>query len=83
MKSSDVLKVLLLLAIAIGVVALILYARVDLGMSQEQVNAELQKGTDLMSTITIAVWSQIAMAILVFIGYRIKRYRADVARAEQ
>lgn len=83
MKSSDISKVLLMLGAAVAAVALFLYARVDLGMSQGQVNAELQKYTDSMSAFAIAIWSQIALAVVVFIGYRIKRYRADVARDVQ
>jgi len=82
MKTSDVFKVLLMLTGAAGVVALFLYARVDLGMSQEQINAELQETTDSMSDFAIAIWSQIALAVVVFIVYRIKRYRADVAHVE-
>lgn len=83
MKSNDVLKVLLMLCVVVAAVALYLYARVDLGMSQEQINSAVQENTDSISTLAIAVWSQIALAIVLAAGYRIKRHRANMVRGEQ
>lgn len=76
MSKSDALKVLVELLIAGCVVALICYARVDLGMSWEQVNAQLKQWLGVTSMIAMAIWSQIIVAVVLFVGYKIWKHRS-------
>jgi hypothetical protein len=59
MSRKDVLKVLIMFAAAAVAVALFCYARVDLGMSLEQVTAKLEAWTDSIGQAAIAVWTVI------------------------
>lgn len=79
MKLKDELKVLLMLAVAGGVVALYCYARVDLGMSLEQINAKLQEWQGTAISFTALIWLQIIVALGAGLGYRIWRHRVETA----
>ena len=82
MSVKDALKVLVMLALAVAVVALLVYARVDLGMTQEQVNQTLEQWIGEVSTLAMLVWSQIIVAAIAGVAYRIWRRRAERTRAE-
>lgn len=82
MSLKDVLKVLVMLAAAGVVVALYCYVRVDLGMSLEEVNQTLEQWTRKATTLTILIWSQIIVAGVAGLGYRIWRHRVETACAK-
>lgn len=82
MSAKDALKVLVMLAVAVAAVALLVYARVDLGMTQEQVNQTLEQWIGEVSTLTMLVWSQIIVAAIAGLAYRIWRHRTESARIE-
>lgn len=75
MKLSDALKVMVMLCFAVGVVALFCYARVDLGMTQEQINSQLDQWLGKVSTWTILIWSQILVAAICGLAYKIWKHR--------
>lgn len=62
MSKGDVRKVLAMLAGALTAVALICYARVDLGMTQDQLTQLLAKWSGDLWSLAILVWSQILVA---------------------
>lgn len=78
MTLKDTLKVLILLGVALFVVAVYCYARVDLGMSLEQINSRLEHGIGTVSTFALLIWSQIIVAAVAGLAYRIWRHRSEV-----
>lgn len=80
MSKKDVWKVMAMLSFAVAVVALLCYARVDLGMSQEQINQQVQQWVGKTSTFAMLIWSQIIVAAVALVGYKTWRRRADNAR---
>lgn len=80
MRTQNGLKVVVMLGFAIAVVALLCYARVDLGMTQEQINQTLGQWVAEISTLTMLVWSQIIVAFVAMLGYRVWRVRPDTDR---
>lgn len=67
MSRIDALKVLILLAAAVAVVALICFARVDLGMSWDQMNAKMGEWKSSLFVLGFIVWS---VAITLFFANR-------------
>lgn len=78
MKLKDVFKVLVALAVAAAVVAAFCYARVDLGMTQEQINQQVEQWIGAGSMLTMLIWSQIIIAAVAGLGYKIWRLRSEV-----
>lgn len=83
MKRSDFLKVLLMLALAVVAVGLYLYARVDLGMSNERIVSALSVLTESTWTFAIVIWLQIAVAAAALVGYKIWRHRRSMSASER
>ena len=83
MKRSDFLKVLLMLALAVVAVGLYLYARVDLGMSNERIVSALSVLTESTWTFAIVIWLQIAVAAAALAGYKICRHRRSMSASER
>lgn len=78
MSLKDILKVLVMLFVAFAVVALLCYARVDLGMTPEQVNQQLKQWIGKTSMLAMLVWSQIIVAAIAGLGYKIWRHRSEL-----
>lgn len=79
MSAKDVLKVLAILALIVAAVAMFCYARVDLGMSLEDINQTLKQWAGKMTTLSVLIWSQIIVAGVASLGYRIWRHRVETA----
>lgn len=77
MRASDIRKVVLLLVLALAVVALYCYARVDLSLSLADLQARLASWSANAWVITLTVWSQLAIAGLAGLGYRARRHRLE------
>lgn len=71
MSRMDVFKVLVMLSVAAGAVALLCYARVDLGMSWAQVADELDGWTVSLTNLTVFLWSQIIVAVIMLFGLKV------------
>lgn len=82
MSARDSWKVLAMLAFAVAVVALYCYARVDLGLTQEQVNQVLHPELSALASGALLIWSQIILAVGAGLAYHVWRHRADGARVE-
>lgn len=80
MSSKDVLKVLTMLAVVFAAVALYCYARVDLGMTQVQVNQQLEQWVRKTSMLSMVIWSQIIVAVVAGLGFKIWQHRSTKAR---
>lgn len=78
MSLKDALKVLVMLAVAVAVVAVLCYARIDLGMTQEQVNQQVEQWLGKVSMLTMLIWSQIIVAAVAGLGYKIWRHRSEM-----
>lgn len=78
MSLKDTLKVLVMLSVVVAVVAALCYARVDLGMTQEQVNQQVEQWVGKVSTLTMLIWSQIIVAAAAGLGYKIWRHRSEM-----
>ena len=74
---KDALKVLVMLTLAVGVVAALCYARVDLGMTQEQVNQQLEQWIGKTSMVAMLIWSQLIVAAIAGVGYKIWRHHHE------
>lgn len=74
---KDVLKVFVLLVAMVAGVALYCYARVDLGMTLAQINALLERSLSSVSMWAALIWSQIFVAVVALLIYRVFRYRAE------
>ena len=59
MSRKDVVKVLIMLAAALAVVALYCYARVELGMTLDEVNAKLEAWTKSIGQTALVIWTVI------------------------
>lgn len=81
MSKEDVWKVVAMLTFAVAVVALLCYARVDLGLTQAQANERLSQWIGTASRWSIVIWSQILVATLAGLAYRAWRHRAENGRA--
>lgn len=81
MSTKDIWKVLIMLAVSIAVVALYCFARVDLGMTQVQVNQTLARWEGNAWVFALVVWGQVILALIAGLAYRIWRYRAEQANA--
>lgn len=68
MKSSEVLKVLFMLLLAIMGVAVLCYATVDIGMNLEQLIAKVKGWNSNLIGIGFLVWS---VAITMYIANRL------------
>jgi len=64
MKATDALKVLVMLLFAILAVALICYAKVDLGMSWEQITAKVEGWNSNLITLGLVVWSVVITLVI-------------------
>lgn len=82
MSVKETMKVLVMLAVVVGAVALYCYARVDLGLTQEQVNHVLEQWQGQAITWTVLIWSQIIVAAVAGLAYKIWRHRVESARAK-
>lgn len=80
MSMKDVLKVLVMLGVAVAVVALYCYARVDLGMSLEQVNQRLEQWVGTSWNFVLLIWLQLFVAGAAGLAYKIWRHRSEVRR---
>ena len=70
---------LLMLAVAVGAVALYCYARVDLGMTQDQVNQKLELWQGQAFTLSALIWSQLIVAAIAGVAYKVWRHRSESA----
>lgn len=77
MSLKDAMKVLLMLATAVGAVALYCYARVDLGMTQDQVNQALGLWQGQALTWTALICVQIVVAAFAGVAYKVWRHRSE------
>jgi heme/copper-type cytochrome/quinol oxidase subunit 2 len=80
MNSKDAMKVLVMLAVAVAVVASYCYARVDLGMTLAQVNQALEQWLSKASQITILIWGQIIVAAIAGLVYKVWRHHKETSR---
>jgi len=78
MSLKDVLKVLVMLAAAVAVVAALCYARVDLGMTQDQINQQVEPWLGKVSMVTMMIWSQIIVAAVAGLSYKIWRHSVEM-----
>lgn len=62
-----------MLALAAGVVAMLGYARVDLGMSWAHINAYIETWIHSLTTFSALIWSQILVAALSFAAWKTLR----------
>lgn len=70
-----------MLGFAVAAVALLCYARVDLGMTHEQINQTLEQWIGKTSIFAVLIWSQVFVAVLAGVACRIWRLRAENSRA--
>lgn len=82
MTKKDVLKVIALLAIAFVAVAMFSYARVDLGMSLQEINEVLQQWLESASLFAVLIWSQLLVVGLVWGTYQLCLIRRENSRAK-
>jgi len=78
MNTKDTSKVLVMLGFAALVVAAYCYARVDLGMSLGQINNHLEQWIGMISPLAMMLWSQLIIAAIAGLAYRIWRHRSEV-----
>lgn len=77
MTKSDAIKVMLELVFAVSVVAALCYARVDLGLSWDQINNRLQSWTSEIGNILLLIWLQIIVAVVCVVSHKIWKHRAE------